>query len=220
MKKLKVTYITLILLSLTISCSNEKEESIIDLDQDKETIKTGLAVKDVIPLPNTLYNHTLRISSNLIFDDLSPNVDNSFIVRYQDSEIETIFTPLNQNLKSTEEIYHVYFKLKDMVSKFHLLISQEILNDAVKRFKYKTTDGKILVIFDVDSTDGRILNIELPNLKSWSDRFENCVEWTFDQMGTWDYLACMAIGPVCAGTIASMCAVGATEGMFESPDGP
>ena len=34
------------------------------------------------------------------------------------------------------------------------------------------------------------------------------------------YLGCMAAGKLCAGSIASMCAIGATEGYFETADGP
>lgn len=218
MKKIKLIYITLFLLCLTISCTHEKKELIIEVEQ--ETNIVGLAIKDIFPLPNYLHEHTARVTGKINSHELTPNIDESFMVSYQDSPIQAIYTPLNQKLKSSIEIFHIYFELEGMVSKFHLLISQEQLHETVKRFTYKTIEGRTIVQFDVETNDGRIIDIQLPNLKNWGDRFENCVEWTFDQMSGWEKLGCMALGPYCAGTIAAMCGVGASEGMFETPDGP
>lgn len=96
----------------------------------------------------------------------------------------------------------------------------EDINKSSKRFSYLTTDGVLIGQFDLKNSDGSLSNIKVNKLKDWGDRFDNCLEWTFDQMSNLDQLVCYAIGPACATIIASMCAVGATEGMFETPDGP
>lgn len=213
MKNIKLNSIILILLCLTISCTHEKEESSNELDQESNNV--GFRINKILPLPDNLSKHTISVTNNIRFNELSPNIGESFIVSYLDSPIRAIYTPLNGKLKSTIETYHVYFELDGKVSKFDLLISEEDLSESEKRFSYLTFEGELIAQFNVGIEDGQISNIQANHLKRWSDRFENCIKWTIDHMNTWDKLACMALGPVCAGTIASMCAIGASEGMFE-----
>lgn len=216
MKKLKPIYVIIFLLCLTISCTQEKEEAIIELDQETNII--GLAIKEILPLPNNLSKHTILVANKIKYLESSPNIDKSFIVSYQDCATKAIYTPLDQKLKSSTEIFHVYFEREGKVSKFDLLISVERINEYTKTFTYLTREGELIVKFDVEVDDGLISNIQVNNLKDWGDRFENCVEWVFDHMNTWDTLTCMALGPICAGGIAAMCAVAATEEMFEETD--
>lgn len=216
MKNLNIIYVILFLLCLTISCTQEKDESIIELDQETNII--GLAIKEILPLPNNLSKHTILVANKIKYLESSPNIDKSFIVSYQDCATKAIYTPLDQKLKSSTELFHVYFERNGLVSKFDLLISTENLNEYEKRFTYLTIEGDLIAQFDVGIDDGLISNVQVNHLKGWGDRFENCVEWVFDHMNTWDTLTCMALGPICAGGIAAMCAVAATEEMFEETD--
>lgn len=218
MKNIKLNSIIIILLCLTVSCSNEKDESNGELNE--EGTEVGLVIDKVVPLPEYLSLHTIRIANNVKHNELSPNIGKSLIVSFKDSPIRAIYTPLKGKLKSSIETFHVYFEFDGKVSKFDLLISEEDLSESEKRFTYLTIEGELIAQFNVGIKDGRISNIITNHLKSWGERFENCVEWTFNQMSGWERLGCVAFGPYCAGTIAAMCGVGASEGMFETPDGP
>ncbi len=207
-----------IILFITISCSTEKIEneskSIHNVNNDL------VSINDIKPLSSKLYAYTLRVTSDVKSHKLSPNVDKSVMVSYKDSPIQAICTPLIEKEKSKNKIFHVYFEIDGMVSTFDLLIYERPLNENEMRYSYKTREGTVIAKFDVEVCSGFISNVETGRNKSWTDRFENCIEWTFDNMNHWDYLACMAIGPYCAATIATMCAIGATEGYFETVENP
>lgn len=208
----------MVLLCLTISCSKEKVD--FDNEFDQKGNNVGLEIKDIEPLPADLYKYTAHIAGKVKYLDSSPNIDESVIVNYYDFPVQAIYTPLSQKNISSLEVFHVYFELEGLVSKFDMLISEERLNESEMRYTYRTTEGDLIVLFDVDLNNGLIINVQQSNIKSWKSRFENCVSWTFGNMSSWDYLACMALGPICAGTIGSMCAFAATENMFQTPEGP
>ncbi|MBU1012673.1 MAG: hypothetical protein KKG99_06695 [Bacteroidetes bacterium] len=218
MKKINLYCIILLLFGLTVSCNKVQEEAGVEMIQEGNNV--GLRIKEILPLPINLADHTAQVTSNINYKNLNPNISQSFIISHEDCSLRTICTPLNQKLKSSTEIYHVYFERDDLVSKFDLLITVENINKSAKTFTYLTREGELIAKFNVGIDNGLISNVHVNNLKSWGERFENCVNWTLENMRGMDKLVCMMASLACATTVASMCAIAASEEMFETTDEP
>lgn len=217
MKKIVIIYC---LISFIVSCN---DNIIIDkdtIDQETKSSILTLEIKTIEQLPAFLSYHTENKISYFDSNKYKPKVCESFIVSYYESPLRAIYTPLYPESNETINMFHVYFELESMISNFDLIITEEKIGSNEFRYKYLTKEGNLIVSFDVSKSNGRIFDFLIEPNKSWTDRFGNCVDWTFDNMNRWDYLACMAVGPVCAGIIASMCAVAASEGMFITADQP
>jgi len=72
------------------------------------------------------------------------------------------------------------------------------------------SDGTFIQ-FDVQQSDGLVINVL--TIKGWGSRWVGGVDWAIGRMSGVDVLACMAVGKWCAGGIAALCAVAATENM-------
>ncbi len=215
-RRLSFSIMMIKIVSFVISCSTNNEK--LTIPEDKKN--NYPEIKEISQLPKELNNHTFRITNNLEIESRYPIIKESMMVSYYDTPLRAIFTPLHHDVNSSDIMFHVYFELNGKVSSFDLLINEKKYCDKINRYAYKSIDGNPIVIFDVEPTKGKLINIQrFPN-KNWKDRFSNCIDWTFDKMNRWDYLSCMAVGPVCAGVIASMCAIAANEGMFVQPDKP
>jgi len=144
-----------------------------------------------------------------------PNFDQSFYVTYDSINIKSIFTPLNYIEKSTIEAYHICFVKEDsLFSSFALILCKEVLDDSnFQKYTFKSINDENIGQFVINN-EGIITDIIPCAPIGWFEQFENCLNWTFDQMNIWDQLACMAFGSQCAATIALACAFGATEGYF------
>ena len=199
-----------------VSCSTNNEE--IQIPEDERN--SYLEIKEVSKLPEKLYKHTKRITSELKILSRFPNIEESVIVTYYQTPLRAIYTPLHHEDDSPDKMFYVYFELNGQVYTFDLLITEKNYSKNSIRYTYQSIDGNPIVQFDVEITNGQIINIERYPNKNWGDRFGNCIDWTFDNMNRLDYLGCMAVGPVCAGVIASMCAIAANEGLFIKPDNP
>ena len=217
---MKRILIVLYLANTILSCSDKMTEANEIVDKRGENNILTLEILNVEPLPSIYYYHTERLISYFDLNKYQPNVCESFVVSYVGSTIKAIYTPLYPTFEQSINMYHVYFKKKGKVSTFDLIISEAPIYENEFRYKYLTKEGALIVRFDVNLDTGIIIDFFKQPNKSWSNRFENCVEWTFNNMNTWDYLACMSIGPICAGVIASMCAVAATERMFVTAEQP
>ncbi|HQQ13266.1 MAG TPA: hypothetical protein PK855_08880, partial [Bacteroidales bacterium] len=116
--------------------------------------------------------------------------------------------------KSNMETYHIYYVMDSLYSNFALLLHKEQLNEDLVKYYYNTINDENIghLIINQQGIINQVI-VMAPGW-GWDGRFENCVNWVLGQMNYLDYLAYMAIGPVCAGTIAAMCAIGATEGYF------
>ncbi len=136
------------------------------------------------------------------------------MVLYDSIEIVAVYTPLSNSQKSNMETYHIYYVMDSLYSNFALLLHKEQLNEDLVKYYYNTINDENIgqLIINQQGIINQVI-VMAPGW-GWDGRFENCVNWVLGQMNYLDYLACMAIGPVCAGTIAAMCAIGATEGYF------
>jgi hypothetical protein len=213
MKNIKPIYVILLFLGITISCTQEKDEVIVNTVE--KTYPVGLKIKEILPLPVNLTDRTSLVTSNINYKELHPNINESFIISHEDCTLRTICTPLNQKLKSSTEIFHVYFEREGKVSKFDLLITVEKKDENTETFTYLTREGELIAKFDVGIDNGQISNTQVNNLKDWGDRFNNCVEAVLDSFNGIEKLMCMTASVACATTIAGACAVAATEGQFE-----
>lgn len=202
------------LLVLSLSCSKSEKENLTNNDFSYEfDIQSVEPFTGDIELLENKYNNLLKSQG------YDPDFTNSQIVTYSNIDAAAIFTPLNNHLKSgSNNSSLMFFELNNELLEFDLIVNETILNDEVGRYSYLTVNGHLIVQFDIQLEDGLVLDVF--TMKSWGDRWTNCVEWTLNNMSYIDYLACMAFGPYCAGGISAMCAVGATEGWFETPDGP
>jgi|GEM_PF-5171638 len=215
MKNFRINFYLLLLISLTFSCSNKTYN-----DEEQEGNIVGLSPSEIVPLSSSLLNYTETITSKFKLAEFIPDVDNSTMALYEESPIQAIFTPLIPVHETSSEVFHVYYSLDGLVSAFEFLLTEEYLNENTMRYSYSTVEGETYATFDVSLIDGRIFNIQLDNYKGFADRWENCVTWTLSRMNMYDTLACMAFGPYCAAGIATLCAIGAAENQFLTPDGP
>lgn len=87
MKKKSFNYLTIFLLIITFSCSNEKETT---QAEPKEVFNVGLTVKDISPLPAHLLLHTKNKASQVNFKNFTPKINESFIISYEEHSIKTI----------------------------------------------------------------------------------------------------------------------------------
>ena len=85
-------------------------------------------------------------------------------------------------------------------------------------FTYSTREGEIIAKFNVGIENGLISNVQVNNLKGWGTRFDNWVEAVLGSFNGFKKLACMVASTACATTIAAVCAIAASEGMFEEQD--
>lgn len=215
MKNFKFYIFLITVLGISFSCNNKTK-----IESLPEGNIVGLVPYKIVPLTNDLISYTSKRTKKISSPVITPDVRSSIIVMYENYDIKAVFTPFEKKFKSSIKLHHVYFELDGLVSKFELIISEEQLNNDVVRYSYISIDNVAFVTFDVNLNDGAIFNIQFSNFKDFGDRFENCVKWTFDNMNIYDKLACMAIGPYCAAGIATLCAIGAAEDQFETPDGP
>lgn len=213
-------YFIAIAILAVLSCSNE--ESYENTEIVNEVSKPDLLAIDLISdLPQNLVMHTKEKTKHFVSMGYSAEVKNSVLVSYSDSPIQAIFTKLVPVHENSIETFHIYFMRNELASLFDILISSEQIGDNKFKYTFLTKYGEKIGELDIDNESGRILRTYtgfVRSNKSWSERFENCVEWTISQMNSYDKLACFTLGPICAGAIASMCAVGASEGKFETPE--
>lgn len=214
MKKKIHGFIAVLLLVLSLSCSKSERENLINKEFSYQ-----FDIQSVGPYAGDIKLLENKYSNLLKSQCYDPDFTNSQIVTYSTIDVAAIFTPLNNELKSgSNHSSLMFFELNNELLDFELIINETILNDKVGRYSYLTVNGQLIVQFDIQLEDGLVLDVYAT--KSWGDRWNNCVTWTLQNMSNMDYLACMAAGPYCAGGIAAMCAVGASEGYFETPDGP
>lgn len=213
MKNLKLLMILFSFIVLQ-SCSKNDKEQVIDENE----FNYEFDIKSIEPLTGDLSIYEKNFYTLLKSHGYDPDFENSEIVTYSNSDVKTIFTPIVNSLKDDSNITFMFFELDNDLIDFDLIISETIINDAIGRYAYLDVDGQVLFQFDVQLEDGLVLEVITP--KSWGNRWQNCVTWTLQQMTYIDYLACMAVGKYCAGGIAALCAFAATEGYFESPEGP
>lgn len=176
-----------------------------------------LQIDRIKPLPTSLYEYTEHITKKVLDHDHRPNIADSKIVSYVDMSIQAIYTPLISYKKSSKNNSLVFFELDGLISNFEFIISEECLNGVTTRYLYKDIDGTVLLEFDVNNTDGQVLQMQANPNKNWFRRWKNCAEHTLNYMidNPVDGLVCMAFGKYCAGTIAAMCAIAAAEGYFK-----
>jgi len=214
-KAMKV--IGFIFLVFLYNCSSDELRKDEECDCNK---LIDLEIKSINPLPKSFHIHTANLIEKKGAKALMFDIEQSRIVDYYNQTLRTIYTPIYSESKSNTSNFHVYFEKEGLVSDFDMIISEEIIDENISRYSYFGDMGQLMVSFDILIETGQILDFKLGRTKGFGDRFNNCLEWTFNQMSTMDYLACMAVGPICAGTIASMCAVGASQDNFQTPDGP
>jgi hypothetical protein len=174
--------------------------------------KVGHAIKEILPLSSNVKKYTKTMIDKIEKKNYIPNYDESFMVTYDSLEIVAVYTPLTDMLKTNNETYHICYVMDSLYSDFALLLHKEQVDDDLVKYYYNTIDDENIgqIVF----TQEGIINEVIVMAPGWGGRFENCVNWVLDQMNYLDYLACMALGPACAGTISLMCAIGATEGYF------
>lgn len=174
----------------------------------------GYEIKETLPLTKPIKAYTEKMIGKIQTKNYIPNYDEGVMVTFDSLEIVAVYTPLTTVQKSSIETYHICYVMDSLYSDFALLLHKEPLDDGLVKYYYNTIDdeniGQIVI-----NQDGIIIDIIVNAPNGWYGRFDKCVNWVLNQMNTLDYLACMALGPLCAGTIASMCAVGATEGYFQ-----
>lgn len=197
-----------------------KEDNIKPYDnctcQDEELFQT-IQIENVLPAPDYLQAYTEAVTSKILEFGYHPIINDSKIVNYVDFSIQAIYTPIESDDKSSINSSHVYFELDGMFSNFELLISEEYIDESTKRYSYLDIDGTLFFEFEVDREDGTILNLRFNYNKNWFSRWRNCAQHTLEYMvdNPVDGLVCMAFGKYCAGTIAAMCAIAASEGYFQ-----
>ncbi len=209
-------------LSFFLSCSTEIDQKNINISTEGRTVSL-LNIDQITEVPQFLAWHTKLKTEHFLSMGLHAEVERSMLISYSDSPIKAIFTKLNSVNDRPDENFHVYFMLDNLVSVFDIIIQSEYIGQKICRYTFLNRFGEKIGLFEIDQEDGKILNTVTGftrSKKDWFDRFENCIEWTIDNMNTFDKMACFAIGPVCAGAIASMCAIGASEGKFETPANP
>lgn len=195
------------MLAFTMGCSENEMENITEKD-----FSYKFDIASIKPLTGDLDVYKNKTNSLLKSGDgFEPDYANSHVVTYTNTDVSAIFIPLIKNLKSGENSTLMLFELNNELIDFDLIISETLLSDEVVRYAYSNASNEVIQ-FDVQLTDGLIINVI--TTKSWGRRWTNCVEWTIGQMNGIDVLACMAFGKWCAGGIAALCAVGASEGYF------
>ena len=217
MKMKKDVIILIITLLMFFACKENNVKPHENSTFHGEELSQVMQINTILPAPDILHAYTEYVTEKVLEFGYHPKINDSKIVSYIVFPIRAIYTPIESAEKSSINSSHVYFELDGMFSDFELLISEEYLDESTQRYSYNDIDGTLFVEFEVDRVNGTILNLRFNNNKNWFSRWKNCAQHTLEYMvdNPVDGLVCMAFGKYCAGTIAAMCAIAASEGYFQ-----